>query len=1087
MTVKLGDLTAVDAHWAVVAFGEEERDRLLSLAEDLAVKDAVGRQMHLGCTLDSNDQRRTEMLAAAYEIAALEGLDALLDGRSDEEGLRLQAQAQAGAHRAYGLLRVIPEPSTPEDTMLRTLRLGAFAYCSDRWTDLRRYLAEPSLAATSPLAAGDWDKRVLAGVYSAWVSLLRKRDWNDLNSVADAVSILRSEQDKYEAHLLEGTDSAAAEGLALRLLALYHWARATELLGQYMIQGQPRSIDAELDKHFEAAAESAMLAGDFELEMVLRWLHIAARKMTSGSVWWVAHTVNSRVTQFVTHMTKSQGMFELLPPQRAAIREQGLLDQAARAVVVDLPTSGGKTVLAEFRMLQALNQFVADGGWIAYVAPTRALVAQITRRLRSHLDLLGVRVEQLSGAVEVDAFEEELLGGGSSKESFDVLVSTPEKLQFVIRNKKVARPLVLLVVDEAHNLEDEARGLRIELLIATVKRDCQSAAFLLLMPNVPNADDLTRWLDPDSGKTISLSTSAWQPNDRIVGVFHAASEPARRGDWQLRYKTVITDPGTTCLSGEHRVGAVRPLDISFAKARATLSAQAVGMAAAFSDRGTSIAVGSTVPNTWSMAKLAASRFGPFDDVPDDIQLVQQYLRNEIGPDYELVDLLGCGVAVHHSALSDEARTMIEWLAEHGSLRVLCATTTIAQGINFPVSSVFLASRKYPYGKEMSHRAFWNLAGRAGRIGHDSVGVVGLAAGTNPVEVERYIGLATENLVSRLVSLLDELEQAGRLNDLELVIEEDQWSDFRCYVAHLWNEKRSLDAVLAETEQLLRNTFGYGYLRSRSTEQDRAKAKLLLDATRGYARKLSQHPENAVLADATGFSPEGVSKALLGLQRLDRKLTKADWEPTSLFDSSGSSLPALIGVMMRLPSIGQDLETIGSHGTLNRRIADIAQAWVGGESIQAIADGYFTGNTSTDRIGLACKAIYKVLANSGTWGLAALSKMPTAGFDVDKLTEDEIRRINSAAAMLYHGVNTEAGVLMRMNSAPRTVAGSLGAEFVRQAGEEHVHSVAAARAFLARLDDSGWSRARPTGATMSGHDYRRVWQVLSGVSTGNAEA
>ena len=79
-------------------------------------------------------------------------------------------------------------------------------------------------------------------------------------------------------------------------------------------------------------------------------------------------------------------MFELLPPQRAALLEQGLLDQAKTAIVIDLPTSGGKTLLAQFRILQALNQFEADKGWIAYVAPTRALSAQLTRRLRQDFE-----------------------------------------------------------------------------------------------------------------------------------------------------------------------------------------------------------------------------------------------------------------------------------------------------------------------------------------------------------------------------------------------------------------------------------------------------------------------------------------------------------------------------------------------------------------------------------------------------------------------------------------------------------------------------------------------------------------------------
>lgn len=86
-------------------------------------------------------------------------------------------------------------------------------------------------------------------------------------------------------------------------------------------------------------------------------------------------------------------MFELLPPQRAALVEQGLLDQAKTAIVVDLPTSSGRTLLAQFRILQTLNHFRSDGSWVAYVAPTRALSAQITRRLRTEFEPIGLRVE----------------------------------------------------------------------------------------------------------------------------------------------------------------------------------------------------------------------------------------------------------------------------------------------------------------------------------------------------------------------------------------------------------------------------------------------------------------------------------------------------------------------------------------------------------------------------------------------------------------------------------------------------------------------------------------------------------------------
>ena len=72
--------------------------------------------------------------------------------------------------------------------------------------------------------------------------------------------------------------------------------------------------------------------------------------------------------------------------------------------------------------------------------------------------------------------------------------------------------------------------------------------------------------------------------------------------------------------------------------------------------------------------------------------MQDFLRTEISPAFQLIETLNHGVGVHHAGLSDDVRMLMEWLAENGTLRMLCATSTIAQGINFPVSSVFLASR-----------------------------------------------------------------------------------------------------------------------------------------------------------------------------------------------------------------------------------------------------------------------------------------------------------------------------------------------------------------------------------------------------------
>jgi DEAD/DEAH box helicase len=1081
MTVDRRSLLELEKHWAVDAITSDERRHAFATANAWLVRKAVGRQLHLSYVEAAGDLALIERTALAYEVAALEGIRFLLYPGSDDLSVGLREQAQAGAFQCFQLSQVLPIPEQREKSIFHVLHLAGVAYAADRWNDLRRWIQVQGEGIAAPSASTvEWDKRLLFRLYDCWLRLLRKKHWDDLDSVREIVAGLREDQKTFESELLKKGKPEESSALAIRLISLYHLAKGTELLAIYMLQGEPGGIAAEVDRHFEAAGKAALRSQDPPLQVLITWLHLSARRMVAGSLWWVARAVNSRVTRFVQSVTRAQGLFELLPPQRAALLDQGLLDSASRAVVVDLPTSGGKTVLAEFRVLQALNQFDADKGWVAYVAPTRALVAQITRRLRKDLGPIGINVEQLSSAVEIDVFETAVFSEqGESR--FHVLVATPEKLQLVIRSKSISRPLALIVMDEAHNIEDEERGLRIELLLATIKRDCPTANFLLLMPNVPNAADLTNWLAPEMGKTISLGTSAWQPNERIVGIFHSHKDGAAPRDWSLRYETLTTTPKAMQLHGEHTVGASAPLNLPFSKMK-SLSMNTLAMSKVFCERGTSIAVARTIPHAWSMARQAASELEPIDPLPSELSLVQRFLETEVSPHFELIDMLSRGVGVHHTGLSDETRALIEWLAEIGKLKILCATTGIVQGLNFPVSSLFLASAQLPIkgSRQMSPRAFWNLAGRAGRVGHDTVGVVGLAAGEDAQQMREYISQATGDLVSRLVTMLDELQRRGDLSKLVAVFQQDQWSDFRIFVAHLLNEKKNLDAVIADAESLLRTTLGYGTLKGR---EDSEKTNALLNATKQYARALAEHPENSVLSDATGFSPEGVSRALLGLNSLEKKLTLADWQPESIFGAS-SSLPQIIGVMLTIPEVRGPLVELGEHGTDKTRIALIASDWVNGKSIEEIARSYFSGDDEnakplTDALTEACRGIYKALAYAGTWGISALSKMPTSGILFDELSEDERRKLNEIPAMLYHGVNSAEAVVMRMNSVPRTISDALGKMYVASNEAKEVPSATGARNFLRSLSEADWNSARPSGGTMSGGDYQSVWATLSG--------
>ena len=309
--------------------------------------------------------------------------------------------------------------------------------------------------------------------------------------------------------------------------------------------------------------------------------------------------------------------------------------------------------------------------------------------------------------------------------------------------------------------------------------------------------------------------------------------------------------------------------------------------------------------------------------------------------------------------------------------------------------------------------------------------------------------------------------------------QDQWEDFRCYVAHLWAEKKNLDAVLADTEHLLRQTYGYTSLRNDPEQQE--KADVLLEATRSYARRLAEQPGRAELADSTGFSPEGVAQAMSGLHGLREQLTPLDWAPDRLF-GDGGKIAELYGVMLKVPQLKQQLEKIAGEGFDQIRLSEITRDWVNGHGIDAIARKYFSqdqnGEIATVAITDACRVIYRAIVNNGTWGVSALSRM--SSMDFEEMNETDRRQINVLPAMIYHGVRTEEAVLMRMNAVPRSAAEALGALY-RDLNErdESRFTVGKTRSFLKGLEDHDWENVRPAQASLSGSGYKRVWQILSG--------
>ncbi len=120
-----------------------------------------------------------------------------------------------------------------------------------------------------------------------------------------------------------------------------------------------------------------------------------------------------------------------------------------------------------------------------------------------------------------------------------------------------------------------------------------------------------------------------------------------------------------------------------------------------------------------------------------------------GKDFSRV--LRQGVGMHHAGLLPKYRLLVEKLAQEGLLAVVCGTDTLGVGVNVPIRSVvFTQLCKYDGDKTriLSAREFHQIAGRAGRRGHDTRGTVVVQAPEHAIENVRLENKAGDDPVKK---------------------------------------------------------------------------------------------------------------------------------------------------------------------------------------------------------------------------------------------------------------------------------------------------------------------------------------------------
>jgi hypothetical protein len=462
-------------------------------------------------------------------------------------------------------------------------------------------------------------------------------------------------------------------------------------------------------------------------------------------------------------------LIQVWPSQRAAL-DAGLVDTASQNMAVTMPTSAGKTHIAEWAILHALTPRPGDEHrwWFTsrlavYVVPTRALAAQVERHLAESLELLGLRVSSLFGGAEHVRYETQLL------DFTDVLVVTSEKLDLLLRNMPELAPrLALVLVDEGHTIDRSERGLRLEMLLTRIRRKAPAVRLLLLSAVLPNGEELARWLDPDAD-AANLASIHWSPSRLRMGVFswrgrkvdgqQGAIDYGNGTDDEFFLPRVLTrrkrrvnlfpdapkDVAAALALHFDRLGPVLIAQPTKVKARA--AAKALGEA--LKKRGT--------------VKLGVADGSFSDEVAQRRQEASAEIGRHIGSSHELASMVLEGYAYHHAEVPQAVRNCLERAYRSGTLRVLCATSTLSQGMNLPTKTVLVPDTWRGQNDRVSVRDFWNTAGRAGRAGQEIEGHVVLIAKDSRAARElrrRYLDRTKiESVVSTLALLYFELATA----------------------------------------------------------------------------------------------------------------------------------------------------------------------------------------------------------------------------------------------------------------------------------------------------------------------------------------
>lgn len=401
------------------------------------------------------------------------------------------------------------------------------------------------------------------------------------------------------------------------------------------------------------------------------------------------------------------GMATLLPPQRQLLADKRIAWYPGNTLLT-LPTSTGKTFVAEACMAASLE----GGGLSVYVAPYVAVGEQVKASLDKVLDQWLPYVSMFGG-FKTDSID--------TSAGAEVIVATPERFDAWLRTGDGVDRLRTVVFDEIHIVENGSRGARMEGLVSRLRMlqaDNPRLRILGLSAVLSETAEVCNWLGvlPEA-----LHQIGWRPTARRLGMVQSdglmywvhgndALRPA-----SAQPNTVISSPVQFQFEALpfNQFGGEKEAARNVAKIAQDLfyrlgSPGLVVCPRKSDTRMLAKALKVSVPQTTDAMVLATA---------DSIVARYPWLS-------ALADVLRCELAYHNASLPYDVRRDIEELTRQRKLKVVCSTTTLAEGADLPfrwtIVSHYLMSLR-DAGTPMKSMTFRNIAGRCGRAGAFSEG------------------------------------------------------------------------------------------------------------------------------------------------------------------------------------------------------------------------------------------------------------------------------------------------------------------------------------------------------------------------------